>query len=232
MTLQEGCAMESITPAQMSAIEQACESIGISRRLLMESAGSGVVGYLLRRFKSLQHQKCLVICGTGNNGGDGFVVARNLSGMSAYVSVILLGSRDKIKTPEARTNWDILTRMPSIHLYTSDTQSEDELTHLVNEAEILVDAIFGTGVKGPIIGPYGWAIDTINSASAFKLAVDIPSGLDPYNGEVHDKVVKADATVTFHRVKRGLALRPEVAGEIIVVPIGVPMEAEEAVKLP
>jgi NAD(P)H-hydrate epimerase len=101
-----------------------------------------------------------------------------------------------------------------------------EIARMINAADIIIDGIFGTGIKGTIKEPHSSMIDAINRSKAYKVAVDVPSGLDPDTGEVHDKCVKADATITFHRMKKGL-LKKRVCGKIIVEPIGIPPDAEE-----
>jgi len=157
----------------------------------------------------------------GNNGGDALVVARHLAGFGCKPDVILLGSPDKIKTDEAISNWKILEKMDSVNLIiTSDSKQ------ITLDAEIIVDGILGTGVSGSIREPYASAIDVINKSSAFKLAVDIPSGLDPDTGKVADKCVKADVTITYHKMKIGMPKRMELCGTIIVERIGIPPEAE------
>ncbi|TRZ79632.1 MAG: NAD(P)H-hydrate epimerase, partial [Nitrosopumilales archaeon] len=97
---------------------------------------------------------------------------------------------------------------------------------LVNDAEIIVDGILGTGISGNIREPYSSAISLINQSHAFKLAVDVPSGLDPDTGLVNDKCVKADVTITFHKMKIGMPKNLDMCGKIIVEKIGIPPEAE------
>ena len=162
-----------------------------------------------------------VIAGLGNNGGDAFVVARHLAGFGCRPTVILLGHPDRIKTEDARSNWGILEKMNSINLVlTSD------INEIVNDAEIIVDGILGTGISGKIREPYSSAIDLINRSHAFKLAIDVPSGLDPDTGLVNDKCVKADTTITFHKMKIGMPKSKDMCGKIIVEKIGIPPEAE------
>jgi len=101
-----------------------------------------------------------------------------------------------------------------------------EIIRLINNADIIIDGIFGTGIKGIIGEPHSSAIDAINRSKAYKVAVDVPSGLDPDTGKIHDKCVRADATITFHRMKKGLPSKKSICGEIIVEPIGIPPDAE------
>jgi NAD(P)H-hydrate epimerase len=218
-----------ITPEQMERIDANSEKLGIPRILLMENAGRAIAEHLKNHFKDLADKKIVVVAGTGNNGGDSFVAARHLAGYDTKITVILLGPN--IKTDEALTNWNGLRNMTkTIRLITrSDTDFEAKLEKNILDADIVVDAIFGTGIKGMLKAPQSTAINLINQSKAYTVAVDIPSGLDPLTGEVHDRAVAADATITFHRIKTGLLKRSDLTGEVTLAPIGVPPEAEEGV---
>jgi len=195
--------------------------MGFPRRLMMENAGAVTARYLLKKYDNISEKKITVFAGLGNNGGDALVVARHLAGFGCKPDVILLGSPDKIKTDEAISNWKILEKMDSVNLIiTSDSKQ------ITLDAEIIVDGILGTGVSGSIREPYASAIDVINKSPVFKLATDIPSGLDPDTGKVADKCVKADVTITYHKMKIGMPKRMELCGTIIVERIGIPPEAE------
>lgn len=210
----------------MRRVEERAELLGVSRTLLMENAGSAVARYVREKFGDLGGKDIVVICGTGNNGGDGFVAARHLAPYGAKILVILLGRPEEIRTFEASSNWKILERMRSVE--TSLAPEKGRLVSLrgrVVMADVLIDAIFGTGIEGTIREPHSTAIDLVNESKAYKVAVDIPSGLDPKTGGVHDKAVKADVTITFHKLKPGLLGRKEFTGEVRVEPIGVPPEA-------
>lgn len=210
-----------ITVKQMMQIEENGHQMGFPRRLMMENAGAVTARYLLKKYDNISEKKIIVFAGLGNNGGDALVVARHLAGFGCKPDVILLGSPDKIKTDEAISNWKILEKMDSVNvIITSDSKQ------ITLDAEIIVDGILGTGVSGSIREPYASAIDVINKSPAFKLAVDIPSGLDPDTGKVADKCVKADVTITYHKMKIGMPKRMELCGTIIVEMIGIPPEAE------
>lgn len=220
--------MDTITPEQMKRIEANCEKLGISLLLLMENAGRSLADYLKTKFKDLKDKRIVVVAGTGNNGGDGFAAARHLARYRPEIAVVLLGSKEEVKTPEALTNWQILEKMTmSVRLMTvADLESLHAISNTILEADVLLDGIFGTGIKGEIREPHSSAIDLINKSRAFKVAIDIPSGLDPLDGTVHDKAVRAEATVTMHKAKSGLARRSEYTGDVVVVSIGIPPEAE------
>src|SRR5262249_48129199 len=150
--------------------------------------------------------------------------ARHLAGFGSAVVLLLLGSPGKIKTDEARSNWSIVEKMTSLDmLITSDVNGLDLKT------DIVVDGILGTGISGKIREHYASAIDMINKIKAYKIAVDVPSGLDPDTGNVYDKCVKADVTITFHKMKVGMPKRKDVCGTILVEKIGIPPEAEVGV---
>jgi NAD(P)H-hydrate epimerase len=198
--------LKPITSDQMYAIEQNGDSVfGMRRFLMMENAGHGVADFIVRRFKSLKNKKIVTVCGTGNNGGDGFVASRHLAGYEAKITVILLGSPSDLRSEEARLNWSIIEKMDSIELIFGK-ELTCEIKNRIADANIILDGIFGTGIKDDIRQPYASAIDVINNKSkAYVLAIDVPSGFDPNTGKIHKKCIIADATITFHRLKVGLA---------------------------
>ncbi len=212
--------MQAITSHRMAAIDANCEYLGIKRLQLMENAGASVARAVKRM---LDHGKVVVFAGRGNNGGDAFVAARHLSNYD--IVVILLGRKQEIKTQEARHNWNVLenTTIPLIEVKDS-TQLEQSL---IKDADIIIDGIFGTGIRGRIKQPESKAIDIINKSDAFVVSIDIPSGFDPDGGEFEKSVI-ANLTLTFHRMKKGLLSKNacKYAGKIEVVDIGIPKEAE------
>lgn len=205
-------------------IEENGHQMGFFRKLMMENAGASAARHIVERFTDLSTKKVLVFAGLGNNGGDALVVARHLTGYGCNPTVVLLGNPEKIKTEESRSNWKILEKMNSINLIiSSDANSINEIP------DIIIDGILGTGISGKIREPYATAIDVINKSTAFKLAIDVPSGLDPDTGNVNDKCVKSDITITFHKMKVGMPKRMDLCGKIFVEKIGIPPEAEEGV---
>ncbi|MEM0029699.1 MAG: NAD(P)H-hydrate epimerase [Candidatus Nitrosocaldus sp.] len=218
--------MDAITTQEMMRIEERAHTMGVTRLLMMENAGAGVAHHIASSYPNPERKNIAVIAGLGNNGGDAMVAARHLTYYRADVRVILLGSSMDIRTEEARTNWRILERMSnSLRLVQLNAQGPDDIKDMVVSADIIVDGIFGTGIKGSIREPHSSIIDAINASKAYKVAVDVPSGLDPDTGR-YDKCVMADATVTFHRAKRGLFASSSICGKIIVWPIGIPPEAD------
>jgi NAD(P)H-hydrate epimerase len=202
--------------------------LGMRRFLMMENAGHGLADFIVHKFKSLKNKRIVAVCGTGNNGGDGFVASRHLAGYGAKITVILLGKPSDLKSEEARLNWGIIEKMDSIEIIFGK-ELTDEVNGRIARARIIIDGIFGTGIKGEIREPYSTAIDAINRSKAFVLAVDVPSGFDPNTGQIHEKCVKADATVTFHRLKVGLVKGKKYTGPVHVERIGIPPEAERGV---
>lgn len=212
-----------ITVKQMYQIEENGHQMGFLRQLMMENAGAALVKQLVNKFPDISSKKVLVFAGLGNNGGDALVVARHLAGYGCKVTVVLLGNPKDIKTQESRANWQILEKMESVQL---GFGPEDASNFKV---DIIVDGILGTGISGTIKEPQASAINLINKSDAFKVAVDVPTGMNPDTGETADKYVKADMTVTFHKMKVGMPKRTDICGTIFVEKIGIPPEAEKGV---
>jgi ADP-dependent NAD(P)H-hydrate dehydratase / NAD(P)H-hydrate epimerase len=212
--------MDAITSARMAAIDANCEYLGIKRLQLMENAGAAIANAVKGRISS---GTVVIFAGRGNNGGDAFVAARHLGGYE--IMVVLLGRKEEIKTSEAQHNWKALERT-SIHLIqAADASMLDP--DMIKKAGVIIDGIFGTGIRGKLKEPESTAIDLINNSNAFVISVDVPSGFDPDGGKF-EKAVEADLTLTFHRMKTGMVKKGAViyTGEIQVINIGVPVEAE------
>ena len=211
--------MDAITSSRMYAIDANCEYLGIKTLKLMENAGVGVAQ--LVKEKKLEG-KIVIIAGKGNNGGDAFVAARYLKGMD--VTVLLIGKEDDIKTQETMHNWNALEKTSIRTIQVTDAA---QLPPLLEGADIIIDGIFGTGIKGKIREPESTAIDLINASNAYVISIDVPSGFDP-DGDDFDKSVSADLTATFHKMKVGLL--PDTAweytGDVRVIDIGIPHDAE------
>ncbi len=219
---------EAVSPQEMKKIEDRASAMGVAPILLMENAGRSVAELISNRFPDLTNKSICIVCGTGNNGGDGFVAGRHLAVFGAKVDVILLGIESSIKTAEARSSWRQIKAMRrTISTYSIDEEDRiNDVKALVVDADIVIDAVLGTGVEGNLRPLASRAIELINSSSADKISVDIPSGLDPLTGFVHNVAVEADVTVTFHKMKVGLEGRKKQTGEVVVSRIGIPIEAE------
>ena len=203
-------------------IEENGHQMGFLRKFMMENAGAVSVKRLLEKFGDIKSKNVLVFAGLGNNGGDGLVIARHLSGYGSNVTVFLLGEPDNIRSEECSWNWSLLEKMKSVKLFTGGN-----LDHLNNlEFDIIIDAVLGTGISGKIHEPQASAITFVNKSNAFKLAVDVPSGVDPDTGNKNSPHVISNITITFHRMKVGMPKARDVCGEIFVEKIGIPIEAE------
>lgn len=217
--------VKTISTDRMRQVEDKAHAMGMLKVYMMENAGAGVAEHLVAKFRRLAGKKVVAVAGTGNNGGDALVAARHLTYYGAKVSVILLGGPHEIKTEEARINWGILERMNSVEIILAKELS-GEVVRMITKADIIIDGIFGTGIRGSVAEPHSSAIDAINNSRAYKVAVDVPSGLDPDTGRIHDRCVRADATVTFYRMKPGLLKNRKFCGKTTVRTIGVPPEVE------
>jgi len=212
-----------LTTTELRVLELNSEYLGVARMMLMENAGAAVARVI--RSKVEKGSRLVAVCGPGNNGGDGMVAARHLAG-DYNVTTVLLARPERIRSREARANWEALKSLElTVKLYVDPIGSIAD--GLLQKADVVIDAIFGTGLRGRIASPYKEVIEAMNSTDAFKVAVDVPSGLNPDTGEIHGVAVKADITVTFHAPKPGLLKHgvDEYIGELIVEPIGIPAEA-------
>jgi hydroxyethylthiazole kinase-like uncharacterized protein yjeF len=211
--------LDYITPAAMSELEKGASEYGLSVKELMENAGRGVAEFVLSRYGA--GKRVCVICGGGNNGGDGFVAARYLSARCG-VKVILLTDPERIRTEEARENWQALGGTDAELHVADETGTLAASSSIIEEADVIVVAIFGTGVKGGVVNePYSSAISMVNRSRGVKVAVDLPSGIDPASGAASRPSVRADVTLALHLPKAGLRGREEFTGEVVVVPIGI-----------
>jgi len=210
-----------ISVDQMYQIENKGHDMGFLKKFMMENAGAAAVRRLVEKTGSVDSKNIVIFVGLGNNGGDGLVMARHLAGHGAKVTVMLLGTSDKIKTEESNWNWSILEKMPSVKLMSNSFIDFDF------KPDILVDAILGTGITGEIREPYASAINYINETECYKFAVDVPSGLDPQTGDTANIFTKCDMTVTFHKMKQGIPKRKDLTGELFAEKIGIPPEAED-----
>jgi len=197
--------------------------MGFLKKFMMENAGAAAVRRLIEKAGSVDSKNIVIFVGLGNNGGDGLVMARHLAGYGAKVTVMLLGTPDKIKTEESNWNWSILKKMPSVKLMSNSSIDFDF------KPDILVDAILGTSITGEIREPYASAINYINEIECYKFAVDVPSGLDPQTGDTANIFTKCDTTVTFHKMKQGIPTRKDLTGELFAEKIGIPPEAEDGI---
>jgi len=213
---------KSMTSREMRALEANAEFYGVSLLQLMENAGSSVAQEVVERFP--KSKKVTVYCGLGGNGGDGFVAARHLLAAGYHVSVVVAGRTKDISHEAALRNLTILQSLKN-NVPLMEVTDSSGIPKL--QADVVVDALLGTGTKGKIKPPISQIIDLINASDAFKIAVDVPTGIDSDTGNALGVAVKADLTVTFHRSKAGLEKAKKYVGELVVKPIGLPMEIEQ-----
>jgi len=214
----------SITSSEMRALEVNAQYFGISLLQLMENAGRSVAQETASRFQ--KNKKAVVFCGLGGNGGDGFVAARHLLAADFEVTVVLMGKSRDINHEAALSNWIILQ---SLQNKVNLLEITDSSLIPKFSAGIVIDALLGTGSKGKLKPPITQAVNYINSLSSFKIAVDVPTGIDSDTGEVLGTAVKADLTITFHKEKLGFEKAKKYVGDLVVVDIGLPQEMESFV---
>lgn len=185
--------------------------------LLMERAASNVWGETKKQYGNIEGKKILIVCGTGNNGGDGFACARYFAS-EAEVELMLVGSREKI-AGDAKINFDICRR-----------KGYEFVEKIEDKYDIIIDAVFGTGLTRDIDSDTIEIFRKINACRAYKVAVDIPSGVSADNGQILGNAVKADLTVTFTNGKIGHFIYPgkEYTGKLAVVDIGIDNNAAAA----
>ncbi len=209
--------------------KKAIEEYKIPGIILMENAGRNVVEEILKMLLDTNKAKVAIFCGKGNNGGDGFVIARHLYNKSVGISVYLTTKISNVLTGgDASTNLKILLNM-NIEIKELQDSDINEIGKELHSCNLIVDAIFGTGLSGEIRETVKSLISNINDSNIPVVSVDIPSGLDCDKGTVLGIAVKASKTVTFVASKTGFFKESgkEHAGELIVSDISVPKELIE-----
>ena len=209
-----------LTPEEAAALDRDTQAGGIAAEALMERAGRAVARAARELAGGTYGRRAVVVCGKGNNGGDGLVAARHLARAGVRTTVVLLEDPDELRDPAA-SNARRLAEAPAIRVRTFD---EHALRRELVRADIVVDAIFGTGFRGMPEDDWATAIASLNEADAPVVAVDIPSGVDGATGVVEGEAVRADLTVAFGAPKLGTVLMSgaEHAGILRVVDIGFP----------
>ena len=202
---------------QLDALAQ--ERYGVPAIMMMELAGIAVFKETQKVLRRARNKSVAVVCGAGNNGGDGFVAARHLYNEGVAVCIFVVGDRMNIKN-DAKMNYDIVQ---NIKIKTHAVKSKKEINKLRNYG-VIVDAIFGIGLARDVAGIYREVIEGINSLNKTVIAVDIPSGLDADTGLPRGIAVKAATTVTMAAAKKGFYVKegPKYAGKIVVADIGWP----------
>lgn len=224
--------MYLVTANEMQKMDRSTiESFGLPGRILMENAGRGATQFFLEQFKDAENKKIGVIAGRGNNGGDGFVIARYLAQKGISVTVYLLSERQKV-SGDAAANLELLPSLnvPVIEMPDAESFSAHE-TAMRHEA-IWIDAILGTGLQSDVKGFFKDVIDFINQSNKPVFAVDIPSGLNSDTGRPCGTCIRADATATFAFAKTGHFLLPgaDYTGNLKIIDIGIPPYIADSVR--
>ncbi len=221
-----------VTAAQMQSLDRrTIEEAKVPGTTLMERAGRGVVEALEQAFGSPAGKRVTIFCGKGNNGGDGFVVARLLRRKRARVSVLLLADPKELRG-DAQSMYRRLVRSAGASVVTAQP-AKGRIRERADHADFLIDALLGTGLSSPVKGRYQEAIAAMNGSLAPTIAVDLPSGIHSDNGEILGTAVAASLTVTFGCPKIGLYVGGAInqAGRIVISDIGIPQEFVRALSL-
>jgi ADP-dependent NAD(P)H-hydrate dehydratase / NAD(P)H-hydrate epimerase len=214
-----------LTPDEAGALDRAAQDAGTPAEALMERAGRAVARAAVDLVGGVYGRRAVVVCGKGNNGGDGLVAARHLARWGMQVAVFGVESADSLREPAASN----LARLDEMGVR-ARTWSWATLTRELARADVAIDALFGTGFRGFPEDEWADAIDGLNEGPAPVVAVDIPSGVNGATGAVEGAAIRADVTVTFGAAKVGVVLLPgaEFAGAVRVVDIGFPDELVRA----
>src|SRR5436190_14198331 len=226
--------MRILNAAQMrEADRRTTDDIGIASLVLMENAGRQAVAAMEALFPDLLDRQVAVLCGRGNNGGDGFVIARTLEQRGVDVSVFLTGRVADVRG-DARTNLEILGRLGLTVVEIADSQAWELHVSEVSDCTLIVDAIFGTGLNAPVAGFIESVIADVNASGIPVVAIDLPSGLSADSPEPIGPSIEAGLTVTLAAPKLPLVLPPAEtrAGDIVIADIGIPGEVLEALDGP
>ena len=226
--------MRILNAAQMREADRfTIEDIGIPSLVLMENAGRQVVAAMEAAYESRLGGRVAVLCGRGNNGGDGFVIARTLAQRGVDVSVFLIGRVSDVRG-DARTNLEILGRLGLTVVEVADSQAWELHFSEVSDCSLIVDAIFGTGLNAPVSGFIESVITDVNTSGIPIVAIDLPSGLSADSPEPIGPSIEAGLTVTLAAPKLPLVLPPAEtrAGDIVIADIGIPGDVIESVEGP
>lgn len=223
--------MKIVTAHTMQELDRrAIKEYGIPGRDLMEQAGRGCAEHILAAYGTRRSKRVVILAGKGNNGGDGYVIARYLLEKEWQVLVIVLAGRDSI-SGDAETNLMLLPE-DSIRFCPGEGELTENYTDDLQQADVLVDALLGTGLRSDLTGVYLEAVELINAAPGKVVAVDIPTGIHGTTGRILGQTVHANMTVTFGVAKLGHVLYPaaEHVGRLVIVDIGIPPQLmQEAV---
>ena len=211
---------DEMTSRESRIVDRNCEYLGVSTLQLMENAGKAVSDEVAGRFPP--SSEIVVYAGTGRNGGDGMVAARHLASRGYHVSLVLTGIPGEIRDETVSRNWRAINEMSEtvrIEVMRDSSQISPR------KCDVLIDALLGTGARGVLRQPLVRAVEVMNEMRCFKVAIDVPTGLDSDTGDVLGNAVKVDLTVTLHARKPALRIAEQYCGEVKVAGIGIPPEA-------
>jgi NAD(P)H-hydrate epimerase len=226
--------MRILNAAQMrEADRHTIDEIGIPSLVLMENAGRQVVAAMEAAYESRLEGRVAVLCGRGNNGGDGFVVARTLIQRGIDAAVFVIGSVGDVRG-DARTNLDILGRLGVTVVEIADEQTWELHFSEISQCTLVVDAIFGTGLSSPLGGMMETVVADVNASGIPIVAIDLPSGLSADTPHVIGDCIDASMTVTLAAPKLPLVLPPGEAhaGDVVIADIGIPSDVIEGLEGP
>ena len=213
---------EYLTVNEMVAVEMNAVYLGVSTQLMMENAGRAIANEIAKRFPA--GSRVVAVSGLTGNGGDAFTAARHLACMGYSVESLVLGDPKYITLPNSKVNYHAVSNMrDSIKV----TAIKDSSLIPEIEADIIIDGLIGTSLQGPLRPPFQQMVQAINKAKAYRVSVDIPTGMEADTGQIQGDVVKADLTLTFHKPKQGYKRNPNATKELILTSIGIPPEAEQ-----
>lgn len=216
--------MKTVSVQQIQELDRmAIEDYGIPSIVLMENAGRQVALEVIRQLKKIKKPSVCVVCGLGNNAGDGFVAARHLINRGIKTRVFLAG-RGKFLKDDAAVNYQILKKLkcPIREFQRLDWT----VISRIAVADVVVDAVFGVGLNREVTGFFRAVIEAINQKAKCVVSVDIPSGLDGTTGEIYGVCVRATTTVAFSFAKKGFFCRqgPRHVGKVVVADIDIPLQ--------
>jgi hydroxyethylthiazole kinase-like uncharacterized protein yjeF len=206
----------------------AIEKYGVPSLALMENAGRSVADQAVKMVAKASKPCVCVVCGLGNNAGDGFVIARHLINAGVRTKIFLIGKGSQLKT-DAAVNYRILKKLK--YPFKEVGKINSSFLKDLNRADAVVDAIFGVGLNREVKDPFRSVIEAINEKAGKVISVDAPSGIDGTTGKIYGICIKADVTVTFSFMKKGFLKRqgPKYTGKVIVVDIGIPLQLKKEV---
>lgn len=214
--------MKILTADKIKELEQRADESGISYLRLMENAGAACAKVIRKRFSQTDKRNVIVVCGKGKNGGDGFVTARKLCENGYSVRVLFAAGR-----PVAEDSVEMLSRILEMDIsFQNYDDDKAEAERSIVSADIIVDAIFGTGFKGAADEKFSRIFKVMSQSGGYVVSIDLPSGMQADKNTADGEIVRADLTIAITALKSSLVYYPsaEFAGEVTVVPIGIPEE--------